>query len=320
MEKKNMNKQTKSFQIYVVGNVNIDLLMGPLDEWPQRGTEALLPNCSWRAGGSAGNTALALDAIGADYQIVANRGNDVFGEWLSNHFAGKTHWSVTNGPTSVTVGITHHDNERTFITGEGNVELLSLHEVLTQLPKQSDQDIVLLSGTFLTLKLLEEYESLFTELKRRNYRIALDTGWPPQGWDEVRPRLLNWLPSIDYLLLNDLEITSLANERVLEKAIQQLGEWMSPQAWLVIKQGGNGASCWHQNQSYQVQAPLVEVHDTIGAGDIFNAGFLYAQAQHQSPEASLHWGITLASHTIASVPRRFMNASKFHALFNIGDD
>ena len=40
--------------ILVLGNVNVDLVMGPVDGWPAIGTEIEVERAEMRAGGSAG--------------------------------------------------------------------------------------------------------------------------------------------------------------------------------------------------------------------------------------------------------------------------
>ena len=44
----------------VIGNVNVDLIMGPAAPWPQPGTEIIVDHDELRVGGSAGNAALAV--------------------------------------------------------------------------------------------------------------------------------------------------------------------------------------------------------------------------------------------------------------------
>ena len=48
----------------VIGNVNVDLIMGPAAPWPQPGTEIIVDHDELRVGGSAGNAALAWMALG----------------------------------------------------------------------------------------------------------------------------------------------------------------------------------------------------------------------------------------------------------------
>jgi sugar/nucleoside kinase (ribokinase family) len=58
------NTRKQSGTIYVAGNIDVDLILGPLAKWPQVGTETVLPNSDMRVGGQAGNTGLALAALG----------------------------------------------------------------------------------------------------------------------------------------------------------------------------------------------------------------------------------------------------------------
>ena len=53
------------------------------------------------------------------------------------------------------------------------------------------------------------------------------------------------------------------------------------------------------------EAPPVEVVDTIGAGDVFNAGFLAACAAGESLKQSLAAGTSVASLAISTHPRRY---------------
>ena len=55
-------------------------------------------------------------------------------------------------------------------------------------------------------------------------------------------------------------------------------------------------------------APLVQVADTIGAGDVFNAAFLAALANGQTLETSLAAGVRVASKAISTIPRRYDGA------------
>lgn len=315
-----MSEKPQSNTLYIVGNVNIDLIMGPLDSWPQRGTEALLASNTWRVGGSAGNSALAAEALGINYRLIANKSGDVFGNWLAGHFSNTQSWTTTAQPTSVTVGITHSDNERTFFTGPGNVEQLSIDDVLSQLPEHSqNQEIVLLSGAFLTLELLGQYQQLIQTLKKRQFKVALDCGWPPQGWQSLRPVVQKWLPWIDFLLLNELEVLELSAQENLEHATQTLSSWLAQHAHLVIKQGAKGASCYCDDTLYQCKASKVKVADTVGAGDIFNAGYLASMSESHSIDRALQWAITLASSAIATQPRQILNRSQLISGIESGD-
>ncbi|MGO7770642.1 PfkB family carbohydrate kinase, partial [Rhizobium ruizarguesonis] len=67
----------------VIGNVNIELILGPAAPWPKAGTEIIVDHDELRVGGAAGNSALAWQALGVEFEIAANIGSDQFGRWLS---------------------------------------------------------------------------------------------------------------------------------------------------------------------------------------------------------------------------------------------
>ena len=127
-----MTKTTKP--LAVIGNVNVDLIVGPVTPWPAAGTEITVDHDELRVGGQAGNSALAWEALGVAYQIAANVGDDEFGRWLRARFGGKAEkWPVRPEHTTLSVGVTHPNGERTFLTTRGHLPRFSLDDVLAVL-------------------------------------------------------------------------------------------------------------------------------------------------------------------------------------------
>lgn len=300
--------KTTSSTLYVVGNINVDLIMGTLSDWPQRGTEVMLQHSELRPGGSAGNCALALEAMQVPHRAIANQGDDGFSHWLASHFPhSAAHWPRYRCETSLTVGVTHPDNERSFISNFGHITQMTAADVLTQLPAQAvPGDIVLLCGTFLCLELYQAYPALLAALQQRGFAVAVDTGWPPAGWnDDLRQQVHRWLADCDWLLLNEVETLGLANGASVEQSAVQLAARLSGRGGCVVKSGADGARLWSVTEMLHVAAQPVMVVDTIGAGDSFNAGFLAALLYRQPTRTALRWGIDVASLAISSSPRRY---------------
>ncbi|EIC84207.1 carbohydrate kinase family protein [Serratia sp. M24T3] len=301
-----MKKPETQARLYVVGNLNVDLIMSTLDQWPEKGTEAMLETSSLRPGGSAGNCALALQALDTPYRLVANQGNDQFTPWLAGLFTGSAaHWPQYACETSLTFGVTHPDHERTFFSNQGHIVRLTMADVLNQLPKLATPgDWVLLCGTFLCTALYADYPALLQTLKHRGYQVAVDSGWPPQGWSlELREKIPQWLQYCDALLLNEVETQGLGDGEDLQAAAQTLLALMPAEARCIVKCGPNGAHCWSTSQHRHSAAQDIEVVDTIGAGDSFNAGYLSALLYGQDEQTALRWGVRVASAAIGSSPR-----------------
>ena len=293
----------------VIGNVNVDLIMGPAAPWPQPGTEVIVDHDELRVGGSAGNTGLAWLALGVPFEIAASIGSDQFGTWLAEGFGDHARdWPVHEGGTTLTVGITHPDGERTFFTTRGHLPLYGFEDVLAVLDgERLAGGIALLCGSFLTDRLVAEYDALFDWADRHGIALALDTGWPLDGWTQAnRIAAKSWLSRCRIALFNEVETTSLAGASDPTEAAHILRAGMPEGSIVVVKCGSKGAIAIDTDGNVvTAEAPPVEVVDTIGAGDVFNAGFLAACAAGESLKQSLAAGTSMASLAISTHPRRY---------------
>ncbi|SEI08918.1 hypothetical protein SAMN05216228_102210 [Rhizobium tibeticum] len=293
----------------VIGNVNIDLILGPAAPWPKAGTEIIVDHDELRVGGAAGNSALAWNGLGVEFEIAANVGNDQFGRWLSEAFAKRSaKWPVRAEQTTLSVGITHPDGERTFFTTRGHLPRFSLADVLAVLDgAKLSGGYALLCGSFLTDDLTRQYDAFFNWADQHKIAVALDTGWPLDGWtsdncDATR----RWLSRCAIALLNEVESTTLAGLDDPVEAAIEIRSHMPDGAIVVVKRGPDGAlAIGADGQNISVTAPSVKVVDTIGAGDVFNAGFLAALAQERSLADCLAAGTEVASRAISTLPRNY---------------
>lgn len=292
----------------VVGNVNVDLIIGPVAPWPNPGSEVMCPHDELRVGGAAGNAALAWEAIGMPFQIAANLGSDQFGAWLAAGFSAHSgRWARTGGATTLSVGITHPDGERTFFTTPGHLPLLAWPEVEAMIdwPALAGGHL-LLCGCFLTERLTRDYGHLFARARAHDIAIVLDTGWPPDGWtDDIRTQALAWIGQSGMVLFNDVEARSLTGESETIAAARRLAGLLPESGVAVVKRGAQGALAVTQGALVEAAAPSVDVCDTIGAGDIFNAGFLAALARGQSLPVALKMAVETASIAVSTHPRRY---------------
>jgi sugar/nucleoside kinase (ribokinase family) len=205
------------------------------------------------------------------------------------------------------VGLLHPSGERTFFTSVGHLAGFAPEHVLAQLPERAAPgDVVLICGVFLSPLLVTGGRQLLQTLVGRGFATALDTGWPDGGWDAARPTVEPWLPLVDHVLFNELETTALAGREPLETAMAWFHTRLRPGATLVVKCGADGACAWRADTRVACPAPAVTVIDTIGAGDAFNAGYLFAHAMGRDLPACLQLGVTTASTAISTSPRRFV--------------
>jgi ribokinase len=168
---------------------------------------------------------------------------------------------------------------------------------------------------FLTPTLRRSYPQLIRELNALGYQVALDTNWPPQDWNvAVRAEVADWIGHCQHVLLNELEVASLADSQDLTVAIERLAPILKPGATLVVKTGARGALAIQEGRRYECAAPQATIFDTIGAGDSFNAGYLLARLSGCELADSLAAGCNAAAAIISRFPRRLIGPGDLSGL------
>lgn len=295
-------------RILVTGNVNVDILMGRLDDWPERGTETILPEYELRLGGPLGNMLLALSALGSDAAFHTNVGDDVLGRQLGRQLAEHgCRAEVSSAPTSVTVGLVHGDGQRTFLTSPGHLDTFSLDATFAAVEAAMPGDLLFVCGYFLLPEMQRRSRELLALARQRGLVTALDTGWPPDGWsDSVRAEVRGLLEHCTWFLPNEVEL----RETVGAAADADTAELLTAldadrDGTTVVKLGPEGAAWLEGGRLRRVSAPRVTVADSIGAGDSFNAGFVAALQRGCDTQRAITLATEVACSAITSSPRRY---------------
>lgn len=294
--------------ILLLGNANVDLVLGEIDGWPAIGTEVMVERSEMRPGGSAGNMALALTGMGVPYLFVASTGDDPNGAWLRSQFDARScRWIVDEGQTTVTVGIVHKGGDRVFFTTPGHLQTARTQDLLDALPKAPhERAIAAISGGYLMPDVATGTDRLLRELSGRGWRTAIDPGWPPSGWNATTlGQMSEWLGLAEFALLNAEELKGITGSDDIDRAASLLLQRLKPSQTLVVKTGPEGARAYRADKHVAAVAPEVRVIDTVGAGDTFNAAFLTALVRGDGLDEALSFGVDTAARAISTFPRRY---------------
>lgn len=294
--------------ICVIGNANIDLVVGSIADWPAWGTEVFLEHSDFRIGGSAANSAIALQRLGHPIGLVSACGRDALGEMIANRFAGPLDRIAERAErTSKSVGILQKGGERSFLSTDGHLDCLDLRFFLENLSDWPlDNALALVSGGFTMPALMNDHTQLLHWLKGKGAEIAIDPGWPGDGWtSDAISAAREWTAAADHVLLNEIEALGATGAQSLPQAADILDSLRPSGTRLVVKRGQAGASIYLDGTAIHEPASPRPIIDTVGAGDAFNAGYLSAIAEGLPDSAALKRGIYVAGHVISEFPRRF---------------
>jgi sugar/nucleoside kinase (ribokinase family) len=127
---------------------------------------------------------------------------------------------------------------------------------------------------------------MMTKIKRLNdVTISFDVGWDPENeWYEGIEALF---PLIDVLFMNETECLNYGRTNSVREAAARFAE---KAGMAVIKCGKSGAMAVSEGRHYAAEGYPVRVVDTTGAGDSFNAGFIYGYLNHLPVEECLKLG------------------------------
>ena len=253
-------------------------------------------------GGSSANMAVGLTRLGASVGIVSCLGNDSLSEFLVDFLKSEkvdtSHVKTAPGylPSLCLTEVSPPDRfPQVFYRHDAVDTRLALNE--------EDLDYVASGRMFITngtsLCASPSRESTYRALERAHQagcRVVLDVDYRSMSWNSPAEAGLGVrlaLPFVDVLIGNQLELTLVAGIDDLDEATRKLRDAGVPM--LVSKLGDKGTRVWLGHDSVFLPPYSVEVVSTIGAGDGFASGFLYALHKGLPPVECLHYGNAAAA-------------------------
>ncbi len=278
----------KKFDVIVVGELNIDLILNQLISFPKIGTEILAKQMTLTLGSSSAIFASNLSSLGSKVAFIGKIGKDIFGDLVLqclNEKGVDTNMVIqTEALTTGATVVLNIDEGRAMITHPGAMEDLTFNDI--HLAKFSDAQHLHFSSYFLQPGLQKSVATLFQEAKKAGLTTSFDTQWDPDEKWELD--IDNILPYVDVFLPNEKEMLQLTGKENLEDAINHIKNLVNV---LVVKLGNKGSVSVHKGKTLFKPAFLNEgVVDSIGAGDCFNAGFIYKYIQQAPIETCQNFG------------------------------
>ena len=270
----------------VAGDLFVDIIMSGFSFWPQPGQEAVANDFCREIGGGASITACGLAKLGLKAGVLGVVGSDI-GSWVVDGLreCGVETSGISydmNRPTAFTVAISSPE-DRAFFTHIG--ANAKFPDVLIEAANER----LLSHARHVHLACAPDLDTapeLFQVLRMNDCCLSLDVGWHENWLSD--PRAMALVRELDIFFPNEREAASMTGQSDPRAMLETYAR--NGLKAVALKLGARGAGLlWHGTISF-VEPYVVEPVDTTGAGDSFDAGFLYGILRGHDPDTCLRIG------------------------------
>jgi ribokinase len=267
-----------SLDVVGFGALNVDKLF-KVNHIAHAEKESLIQSSSATCGGSAANTMVGLARLGRKVGFVGKVGLDGEGELLVEDFLieGVDTLGVVRakcGESGTVMGFVDQQGQRALYIKAGVNDTITCEDIHEEYISQAK---FLHLTSFVGEKSFQTQKKLLETFKKCG-KISVDPGalYAQKGYTQLAP-----LIEKAYVVLpNALELEQITGQKDPKKgAAFLLGKGAEIVA---VKLGGNGCYVTNGYEEHNIEACKVPVIDTTGAGDSFNAGFLYGLLNKKS--------------------------------------
>ncbi|NMC83647.1 MAG: sugar kinase [Anaerolineaceae bacterium] len=237
-------------------------------------------------GGAVANTASGLGRLGAGCAFLGKAGDDYFGRTMKTALAEDgvdTQWFFLEKSLSsvmILVVIDEKNDRFPFLMPRENPSHLELYDA--DLPDDLLEQISCVHTTGLMLFEEPAAETVCRLLARcadHGVKVSLDINLRIETAKRDRRFLAQALQYTDYLLGSGAEelvpLTGISDPLAAARSL------VTEKRTVVCRMGEQGSIAFDRSGEYACGAFPVAVVDTLGAGDAFNSGFLWALSQNQ---------------------------------------
>ena len=281
----------KTAQVTVFGSINMDLAV-KVPYLPKRGETLAGHSFLTTPGGKGANQAVALSKLGVETALIGRVGNDDFGHRLRQDLADNgVHVEAISIDKQASTGIAiitvEESGENEIIIVAGANEKIDDSD-LNKLEK------LLANSSYLLLQLEIPLVAVVQAIKiaqKFNISVILDpapaTKLPDEIYSQIKiltPNIIEVSQLVDFPVRNIKEVEK-AGSILLNKGVENV----------IITMGEKGVFCANCQEKFLVYAPVMNVIDTVAAGDAFNGGLTAALVKGYSLPESVTWGVIAGS-------------------------
>ncbi len=255
-------------------------------------------------GGTSANTASGLGRLGADCVFLGKAGDDYFGRAmktaLQNDGVNTEHFILDENLSSVLIMVVIDEkNDRfPFLMPRENPSHLQLFD--EEIPDRLLQQVSFVHTT--GLMLFEEPAAgsvgrFLEKCAAIGIKVSLDINLRIETLQQNRGPLLKAIETVDYLFGSGYD--DFVPLTGINDPLEAARSLVTEKRAVICRMGERGSVVIDRNGESSCEAYKVSVADTLGAGDAFNSGFLWALARGESIQYANRAGCAAAAINIS---------------------
>ena len=288
------------FDVIGFGALNVDTIL-KVDKIVGAEEESFIRDYTEACGGSAANTMVGLARLGCKVGFIGKVADDHEGQMQLDCF--KTEGVDTDGiirspkgKSGVCLGFVDKKGARALYINPGVNDSIEFRELQ---PAYISQTQILHLSSFVGEKSFRSQKKLMSFLPD-SVKISFDPGaiYAQRGFASIEPIIQNSF----VMMPNSLELEIITGESDIPKGAELLiGMGVKIVA---VKLGAKGCYVTNGQEKRIIEPFKVRAVDTIGAGDAFNAGFLYGLLNDQTLFECGRLGNFVASRSVMKMGAR----------------
>ncbi len=264
----------KKKKVLVAGELNVDLIGAGLQTFPVLGREILSQEMVLTLGSASAIMVCGLTKLGTPVTFISKIGKDDFGQYCLDQLRAKKVKTdnIIRDPkfrTGMTISLNFRD-DKAQVTYLGAIPHLQYKDIPQKILRQHDH--LHISSFFLQEEMQTALPQLFQDAKKVGMTISLDPN--SDNKNQWNSGIWKSLEFVDILMMNETEAINISKAKSTNRALEFFGQKIPT---VVIKLGSKGVIAKSRGQIIQLPAFKIRVSDNTGAGESFDAGFLYGQ-------------------------------------------
>ncbi len=277
----------KKWDAFIYGDLNVDIVIPGVEHLPLPGQEDEVETMNTYVGGGAALFTLGLGKLGLKPVFQGTIGDDCYGKFILDELQQKqVDTSLIKisdkNKTGISLSFTNEE-DRSFLTYRGTNDEIDISAIQIEHVKAARH--IHVTG-YAGSKNHQQYLSLLKRVKEENdVTVSMDVGW--DGTGEWYQGIYKLFPYIDVLFMNETEAIHYGRKESAAAAVSDFSKYCKI---VVAKLGKNGSMAVSKGKVTAVKSFRVTAVDTTGAGDSFNAGFIYGFLKEKSIRECLQYG------------------------------